>query len=270
MAVKRVLFVSQGIEPYIDATYESKIGRGLPLSMQEKGVDARVFMPKYGLINERKRRLHEVIRLSGQNIVIGRNEQPLTIRVSSIPEFHMQTYFIMNDHYFGRKHFLTDEEGKYFPDNDDRAIFYARGVMETVKNLSWSPEVVHCHGWISCLVPVFLKKFYVNNPLFANTKVVYSVYSDHAVKSVSRNFVNKLNKSGIPLEDAELYAKVNYEDTLKLAINYSDGIVISHKEVSKPIREYIKNLGKPYFEHKENKYGDNYIKLYNNVLEANL
>jgi len=270
MIVKRVLFISQGIEPYLEESHETKIGKHLPLSIQEKGVETRVFMPKYGLINERKRRLHEVIRLSGQNIVIGRNEQPLVIRVSSISELHMHTYFIANDHYFGRKYFLTDEEGKYFSDNDERAIFYARGVLETVKNLNWCPDIVHCHGWISCLVPVFLKKFYADNPFFANSKVVYSVYSDHSSKSVSRNFVNKLNKSGIPLEDAELYTKVNYEDTLKLAINYSDGVVISHKEVSKPIREYIKKLGKPYFKHKENKYGDSYITLYNNVLVANL
>ena len=267
MSVGRILFVNQSIEPYLEATYESKIGKQLPISIQGKGVDTRVFMPKFGLVNEKKHLLHSVIRLSGQNIVIGRHTHPLIIKVSSIPSFRMQTYFIVNDHYFGRKDFLTDETGKFFTDNDERAIFYARGVMETVKNLSWRPDIIHCHGWISCLVPIFLKKFYVDNPFFANAKVIYSVYDDHASKNVSRSFVSKLHKSGIPLEDAERYEKIDYETALKLAIEYSDGVVISSKNVSKGIREHIALLEKPFFEHKENKYAEKYLELYQLIME---
>ena len=267
MAVERVLFVNQGIIPYLDPSHESEIGRYLPLSMQERGIDTRVFMPKYGLISERKNQLHEVIRLSGQHININKTAHPLVIKVSSIPALHMQTYFIYNEHFFGRKHFLTDKDGKYFSDNDERAIFYARGVMETVKNLSWNPDIIHCHGWISSLIPIFLKKFYAINPLFSNTKVVFSVYSDHASKSVSRTFVNKLSKSGIPAEDATLYKQTNYETSLQLAIDYSDGVVISHKDVSDAIRSHIANSNKPFFEHQENEYGDNYLELYNSVVD---
>jgi starch synthase len=268
MAVERVLFVNQGIEPYVDVSYESKIGKHLPLNIQEKGVDTRIFMPKYGLVSEKKQLLHEVIRLSGQTIVINRAEHPLTIKVSSIPALKLQTYFIVNDHYFGsRKQFMTDEAGKPFSDNDERAIFYARGVMETVKSLSWTPDIIHCHGWISCLVPVFLKKFYVNNPIFSNTKVVFSVYGDHSAKTVGRITEKKLNKSGIPLEDAERYKQIDYETALKLAIEYADGVVVSQKTVSKSIREHIAKLNKPVFEHRENRYGDSYMKLYQKVVE---
>ena len=267
MAAERVLFVNQGIIPYLETSYESEIGRYLPLSMQERGIDTRVFMPKYGVISERKNLLHEVIRLSGQNIIINNNSHSLIIKVSSIPAIHMQIYFIHNEHYFGRKYLLTDKTGKYFSDNDERAIFYARGVMETVKNLAWSPDIIHCHGWISCLVPVFLRKLYVDSPFFSNTKIVFSVYGDHASKSVSRSFATKLSRSGIPLASAEGYKKVDYETSLKLAIDYSDGVVISHESVSDSIRAHITDSNKPFFEHQENEYGEPYLELYNQIMD---
>jgi len=237
------------------------------LRMQERGIDTRVFMPKYGVISERKNLLHEVIRLSGQNIIINNNPYPLIIKVSSIPAIHMQIYFIHNEHYFGRKYLLTDKMGKYFADNDERAMFYARGVMETVKNLAWSPDIIHCHGWISCLVPIFMKKLYVDSPFFSNTKIVFSVYGDHDSKNVSRSFANKLSRSGIPSEDAEAYKGVDYEASLKLAIDYSDGVVISHENVSEGIREHIANSNKPFFEHQENEYGEPYLELYNRIVD---
>ena len=265
MAVERVLFVNLGIEPYMDESHESLIGKHLPIKMQEKGIDTRVFMPKYGLVNERKNLLHEVIRLSGQNIIINKNDHPLVIKVSSMPTLRMQTYFIHNEHFFGRKHYLTDKGGKHFMDNDERAIFYARGVMETVKNLSWSPDVIHCHGWISSLVPIFLKKLYALNPLFADAKVVFSVYNDHAPVGVSRTFANKLTKSGIPSEDADRYKQSNYEDTLRLAIDYSDGVIISHKEVSKSVRDHITESKKPFIEHHGKNYADSYLELYHRI-----
>ena len=270
MAIERILFVNQGIEPYVEESHESVIGKYLPLNVQEKGIETRVFMPKYGLINERKNLLHEVIRLSGQNIIINKNDHPLVIKVSSIQTLRMQTYFIHNEHYFGRKHFLTDKAGKHFPDNDERAIFYARGVLETVKNLGWCPDIIHCHGWIACLVPVFLKKLYAINPLFSQSKIIYSVYNDHAGSNVSRTFANKLAKSGIPLEDADRYKQTSYEAALKLAIDYSDGVVISHQEVSNGIRSHVADSNKPFIEHQEKDYTDSYIELYQRIVDNNV
>ena len=265
MPVERVLFVNQGITPYVEASYESKIGRDLPISILEKGVDARIFMPKYGFINDKKSFLHEVIRLSSQNLVVNTRSRPLIIKVTSIPTWQRHIYFVYNEYYFDRMQMMTDPRGMLFSDNDERAIFYACGVFETIRNLGWSPDIIHCHGWISCLVPLLLKKFYSDNPLFSKTKVVYSVYADHAKKSLSLRFGKKLNELGIPLEDASRYRGVSYETALKLAIDYSDGVVIAHEKVSKEIREHIAKVHKPTIEHRENKYGNYYLKLYNRV-----
>jgi starch synthase len=264
MSVERVLFVNQEITPYVEASYMSIIGRYLPQSILEQGVDIRTFMPRYGLINERRNQLHEVIRLSGQNIIINDNDHPLVIKVASIQSIRMQTYFIDNEEFFKRKAMLYDKAGKFYPDNDERAIFYARGVIETVKNLGWSPDVIHCHGWISSLVPLFMKKIYADNPLFTNSKIIYSVYNDSFDKAL-RSLSPKLKSSGIPAKDADLYKQATYETTTKLAVDYSDAVVI-YKDVDEDICSYIEKSGKPYFRHKEEQYGEEYLSLYNSIV----
>ena len=175
MEKQKILFVSQEIYPYLPETEMSVIGRYLPQGIQEKKREIRAFMPRYGSINERRNQLHEVIRLSGMNIIIDDSDHSLLIKVASIQSGRMQVYFIDNEDFFHRKGILTDKDGKYYPDNDERAIFFARGVLETVKKLRWSPELVHCHGWITSLVPLYLKHAFKEDPLFAKSKVVYSV-----------------------------------------------------------------------------------------------
>ena len=155
--VKRVLFVSSEIYPYLPESPIGRIGRFLPQGVQERKREIRSFMPRYGCINERKNQLHEVIRLSGMNIVISEIDRPLVIKVASISSARMQVYFIDNDDYFHRKQIYCDENGKFFEDNGERAIFFARGVLETVKKLRWAPDVIHCHGWISHILPLYLK-----------------------------------------------------------------------------------------------------------------
>lgn len=264
MSVERVLFVNQEITPYVEASYMSIIGRYLPQSILEQGIDIRTFMPRYGLINERRNQLHEVIRLSGQNIIINDNDHPLVIKVASIQSIRMQTYFIDNEDFFRRKAMLFDKANKFYPDNDERAIFYARGVIETVKNLGWSPDVIHCHGWISSLVPLYMKKIYADNPLFTNSKIIYSVYNDSFDKAL-RSLSPKLKASGIPDKDADLYKQASYEATTKLAVDYSDAVVI-YKDVDKDICSYIEKSGKPHFYHKDEQYGDEYVSLYNSIV----
>ena len=265
MSVERILFVNQEITPYVEASYMSIIGRYLPQSILEKGIDIRTFMPRYGIINERRNQLHEVIRLSGQNIIINGNDHMLIIKVASIQSIRMQTYFIDNEEFFKRKFMLYEKVGKFFPDNDERAIFYARGVVETVKNLGWSPDVIHCHGWISCLVPLFVKEIYKDNPLFANSKIVYSVYDDTFDKTL-RSLSSKLKASGIPANVASLYKQATFESTTKLAIDYSDAVIISHKDADENICSYVSESKKPYFRHTEEQYGDEYISLYNSIM----
>jgi starch synthase len=224
-------------------------------------------MPRYGLVSERKNQLHEVIRLSGQNIIIKDTDHPLIIKVASIQSVRMQTYFIDNELYFHRKHILFDKNNNFFSDNDERAIFFAKGVLETVKNLGWSPDIVHCHGWISSFVPLYLKTIYIDNPLFAHSKVIYSVYNDSFNRKLNRSLTNKLKSTAIPSKDAALYKQADYESTTKLAINYSDAVVIGQDDIDEKIKSYILNSEKITFQHPQDNYASDYISLYERVLE---
>ena len=171
----KVLFVSQEIFPYLESSTIGNIARHLPQGTQEKGKEIRTFMPRFGVVNERRNQLHEVIRLSGMNLIIDESDHPLIIKVASIQAARMQVYFIDNEEYFQRKHTTHDADNNFFQDNDDRTIFFCRGVLETVKKLGWAPDIIHCHGWMSSLIPLFVKTAYREDPIFRNARVVYSV-----------------------------------------------------------------------------------------------
>ncbi|HQB20613.1 MAG TPA: glycogen/starch synthase [Bacteroidales bacterium] len=267
MSKHKILFVNQEITPYLEETYMSKIGRYLPQTIQESGIDIRIFMPRYGLVSERKNQLHEVIRLSGQNIIIKDVDHPLIIKVASIQSVRMQTYFIDNELYFDRKFILHDKNGKFFSDNDERAIFYAKGVIETVKNLGWAPDIIHCNGWISCLVPLYIKTAYKDNPLFTNSKVIYSVYNDKFDKKLNRSFTSKLKSTMIPNKEAAKYKDATYLSTTKLAIEHSDAVVIGEEDIDASIKAFIAKSGKINFVHPQDNFGSDYIALYERVLE---
>ena len=175
---EKILFVNSEIFPYLPESPIADIGRYLPQGIQERKKEIRSFMPKYGCINERKNQLHEVIRLSGMNIIINDVDRPLVIKVASISAARMQVYFIDNEDYFKRKQIDRDDDGNFFNDNGERAIFFARGVLETVKKLRWAPDVIHCQGWITQILPLYLKKMYKDDPIFANSKIVLSLYDD--------------------------------------------------------------------------------------------
>ncbi|MDD3567348.1 MAG: glycogen/starch synthase [Bacteroidales bacterium] len=241
----KVLFVSQEITPYLDENEMSLIGRNLPQGIQEKGREIRTFMPRWGCINERRNQLHEVIRLSGMNLVINDADHPLIIKVASIQSARMQVYFIDNEDYFQRKATLTDEKGNYYPDNDERAIFFARGVMETVKKLRWAPDIVHCHGWFSSMIPILVKQTYREDPIFAKAKVVYSVYNDTFTPALDPQIKSKLQLENITKKDLELLNTPDYTNLTKFALKYSDGIIFGNPKVDPKIDEHIKSLNKP-------------------------
>ena len=179
MEKTKVLFVHQEITPYLDENPISLVGRNLPEGIQMKGKEIRIFMPRFGSINERRNQLHEVIRLSGMNLIINDTDHPLIIKVASIQKARMQIYFIDNDDFFTkRKSTITDKDGVFFEDNDDRTVFFSRGVIETIRKLNWSPDIIHCHGWMSALIPIYIKKAFRDNPLFNESKIVYSLYDD--------------------------------------------------------------------------------------------
>jgi starch synthase len=184
-------------------------------------------MPKYGNINERRHQLHEVIRLSGMNLVINDMDMPLIIKVASIPKERIQVYFIDNDEYFKRKATFTDAKGLLFPDNDERAIFFAKGVVETVKKLNWTPDIIHVHGWMASLLPLYLKKFYTDEPLFSESKIVTSVYKKSFEGSLDKDLSKKISFDGISQEDLAVLENPDYNNLLKVAANHSDAIILA-------------------------------------------
>ena len=258
MAKKKILFINQEITPYVPETEMSIMGKALPQAIQEKGHEIRTFMPKWGNINERRGQLHEVIRLSGMNLIINDTDHPLIIKVASIQQARVQVYFIDNDDYFAKRQMEKDEMGNDYPDNGERAIFFARGVLETVKKLRWVPDIIHCQGWMSAVVPLYIKTAYHDEPSFANTKVVTSL------------FTNTLHKKCVEFRDAkaELLADYNdnfdFEEMGKLAIDYSDGVVLASPNVDDMLVNYTNEKNIPLLGYQED-FADAYEEFYNQI-----
>lgn len=268
MEKKKVLFISQEITPYLPESEISETGRYLPQGIQERGKEIRTFMPRYGCVNERRNQLHEVIRLSGMNLVINDTDHPLIIKVASIQAARMQVYFIDNEDYFHRKSVLRDKEEQEFADNDERAIFFARGVLETVIKLRWAPDIIHCHGWFTGMVPLFLKKFYKDNPLFEKSKVIYSAYEDSFENSLNANVADKISEDGvIKPADIEVLGNPTFENLSRLAIDYSDATIKGSENINEEVEQYMKATGKPFldFQPKET-YIDAYSDFYDKIL----
>ena len=241
----RVLFVNSEIFPYMPETDISVLGRFLPQGIQESGREIRSFMPRYGTVNERRNQLHEVIRLSGMNLIINNCDRPLVIKVSSISSARMQVYFIDNEDYFHRKFIYRDAEGNDFKDNDERAVFFARGVLETVKKLRWKPDIVHCQGWISHFVPLYLKKVYHEDPIFTETRVVLSLFNENLGTRLSDNLVDKILGESLSRDDVALIEEPTGINLAKLAIRYADGIVAGVPSLDPALDGFIKEMGLP-------------------------
>ncbi|MCX6231854.1 MAG: glycogen/starch synthase [Bacteroidetes bacterium] len=267
MSKGRILFVTQEITPYLKESHMANIGRFLPQGIQEMGKEIRTFMPRFGNINERRNQLHEVIRLSGMNLIINDHDHPLIIKVASIQSARMQIYFIDNEDYFQRKAVFADKNNVFYNDNDERIIFFSRGVIETVKKLSWSPEIIHCHGWMTSLIPLYIKKAVKDNPLFSDTKVVISLYDDDFNETLNNDFAEKIKLPGITSKDTKQYKTATFVNVMKAAIDFSDGIIVGSEIVNKEVLSYAKNSGKPILSYQpKDKYIPAYAKFYDEVL----
>ncbi len=241
-SIHKVLFVNSEMSPYLPENGISNIGRVLPQGIQERKKEIRCFMPKYGSINERKHQLHEVIRLSGMNIIISDVDRPLIIKVASIPAARIQVYFIDNEDYFRRKQTTRDSDGNLFWDNDERAIFFARGVLETVKKLRWAPDIIHCQGWISHLLPVYLKKSYKDDPIFSSSKVVTSLYNELSSDTFSESFAKKALFGGVSSEDLSFLEKPDGINLAKTAARFSDGVIFGTADLDSELKNYCSSL----------------------------
>ena len=245
MKDKRVLFVSSEVVPYLPENDMSTMSFEVPKMINSTGGQTRIFMPRFGNINERRHQLHEVIRLSGLNMVVNDLDMPLIIKVASIPKERMQVYFIDNEDYFKRKAMYSDEDGKLFDDNDERTIFFAKGVIETVKKLNWAPDIIHINGWMASLLPLYLKNYYGNEPLFKNSKIITTIYNNDFEKQLDKSMIKKVMFDGIDEDKVELLKKPNYNNLIKLAVMYSDGIIIGSENVSDELLEFTEKIDKP-------------------------
>ncbi len=249
MSKPKILYISQEITPYLPTTDLATLGQKLPQSIQEHGYEVRTFMPKYGIINERRNQLHEVIRLSGMNIIIDDSDHPLIIKVATLQPARMQVYFVDNDDYF-QHHAVSDLEIRETPDdNDERIMFFVRGVIETVKKLRWEAAIIHNIGWITALAPLYLKNSYNDDPSFRSSKIVYSLVSDRFDGTLDSRFVEKLKMDGFTDEmlkplieagDAPDYIALN-----KIAIDHADAVAVADENVDESLIEYAKQSGKP-------------------------
>ncbi|MBJ6367548.1 glycogen/starch synthase [Snuella sedimenti] len=264
MKDKRILYVSSEVVPYLPETEISSMSFEAPRLVNQQGGQIRIFMPRYGNINERRHQLHEVIRLSGINLVINDLDMPLIIKVASIPKERIQVYFIDNDEYFKRKATLTDEDGSLFSDNDERAIFFAKGVIETVKKLNWAPDVIHIHGWLASLLPLYLKEYYNGEPLFNESKIVTSIYNQSFEDTLNKDMFNKIKFDNIDETAFKDLTEPSYNNLMKVAIDYSDALTIGSEVIPDTLKTYLETSKKPVLEYKsQDEFGDAYTDFLN-------
>jgi starch synthase len=265
MKDKRVLYVSSEVLPYLPETEMSSMSFEAARKAHHKGVQTRIFMPRYGVINERRYQLHEVIRLSGMNLIVNDMDMPLIIKVASIPKERMQVYFIDNEEYFKRKATFKDENAELFTDNDERAIFFAKGVIETVKKLNWAPDIIHVHGWMASLLPLYLKEYYKDDPLFADSKIVTSLYSSDFEGALNSSLIDKVKFDNISDDKAEILKVPNHLNIMKSAIANSDGVIKASEDLSNELSEFISAQNMPSLEFlSEDTFADAYLDFYTN------
>jgi len=267
MSKKKVLIVTQEMDPYTALSEMSEISRNLAQYIQENGIEIRVLMPRFGTINERRHRLHEVVRLSGMNIIVDDDDFPLIIKVASLPEARMQIYFLDNEDFFRRKGVFEDESGEPFEDNADRVVFFCKGVIETVKKFGWSPDIVHCHGWMTSLIPLYLKTAYKADPLFQHSKIVYSIYPDNFDKMITNNFLAKATINNLTTSDLDAYQNGTGVTLHKGAIAFSDAVILGSESISDSVKKIVYDADKPVLEYIKEDYLPAYVDFYQSLLE---
>jgi len=262
MSKLRILYVASEINPFLQTSEVADFVRKLPQAMQEKGMEIRILVPRFGLINERKNRLHEVVRLSGINISVGDEEKPLVIKVASIPNAKLQVYFIDNEDYFHRKSVFHDKENKFYDDNDERAIFFCKGVIETVKKLGWAPDIVHCNDWMTSLIPLYLKTTYKNDPLFKDTKTVFTVYNNGFEHKFNNDLIDKVKMMDIEDSMLSTLESGDYYGFVKIGMEFSDSVIKAEED--KSLNGLFDEMKVETIEKDEN-FTDSYYDLYNEL-----
>jgi len=269
MDKKRVLIVTHEMKPYNILTEIATIANQIPIYMADQGMEVRVLMPRFGMINERRHRLHEVVRLSGINIIIDEDDYPLIIKVASLPGARLQVYFLDNEDYFKRKSVFTDEKGKFYNDNDERMIFFCKGVLETIKKFGWPPDIIHCHGWMTSLIPMYVKTVYKKEPVFLNSKVIYSAYDNSFKETFKKEFQKKaiISKELIKDNDFAPFKKADNTALNVGGVTHSDGVIMAGKNIETTVKNTVKKLKKKTIVSPEENYLATYLDFYKSLMK---
>ncbi|MCP3659296.1 MAG: glycogen synthase [Bacteroidetes bacterium] len=230
MSNLRILFVANEVDPFLNDSFVSKLIRDLAKEVRSKEAEVRVLVPKFGVINDRKSKLHEVVRLSGININVGNEDKPLIIKVASIREERIQVYFIDNEEYFKRKLIFKDKQGKFLKNNSEKLIFFSKGILETIKQLEWSPNVIHCNGWFSSLVPMYIKTLYKNEPVFKDSKCIFTIYNNQFEQGLLSEDMLQKEPQLINEDILTKEGKIDYFKMLALGARYSDIVTRSYND----------------------------------------
>ena len=266
MKGKKILYISSEVIPYMPQTEIATMTYSLPKTVNENGGQTRIFIPKYGIINERRHQLHEVIRLSGINLIIDDMDMPLILKVASIPKERMQVYFIDSEDYFKGRLVEKDKNSKLYKDNDERAIFFAKGVIETIKKLNWAPDLIHVHGWIASLLPLYLKNFYNEEPMFEKTKVVVSLYENEIKGKLDKKIVEKLKFDEIRDKSLTILDNPTYENLYKISLALADGVIFT-SDIKSAYKDVLKKIKIPVLEcFLKQDFEQEYLDFYNKFL----
>jgi starch synthase len=272
MGKGRILFVSQEIMPFLPENEISYLGRYLPSYVQEKGREIRVFMPRFSSVNERKNQLHEVIRLSGMNLIVNNADHQLIIKVGSIPTARMQVYFIDNEEYFTRHKGFYDDKGKFCADNDERMLFFGRGTLEAVRKLAWQPHLIHFTGWFSCMIPFYLRRINKENAFFSGTKTVFTLCNDSFKGDFGSEMERKLKADGATAKDLRLFENLDYNTLTRAAITYAHGIVVASPDVDPELLAFARENKKNIVDYNPDKavFYEQINKLYDTIIGSNI
>ena len=266
-AKKRILFIANEMSPYLELTDFSEVVNKLAIKANDNNFEVRCIMPRFGSINERRHRLHEVVRLSGINVSVDNEDFPLQIKVASLPNARLQVYFLDNEDLFKRKFVFTDDKEKWYDDNGLRTIFFCKGALETVKKFGWPPDVIHCSGWMTGLIPAYLKTVYKKEPVFAHSKVMYTIGQTTFNEKLGSDFIQKaLIHPSIKEKDLEPYKENNNIAMFRGGATYADAISFGSDTIDKKlVDEFSKVRGKKTIPYNAESDLTEYLQLYGDL-----
>jgi starch synthase len=264
---KRILFIANEMSPYLELTEFAEMVNKLAVKANESGMEVRCIMPRFGTINERRHRLHEVVRLSGINVSIAGDDYPLVIKVASLPSARLQVYFLDNEDYFKRKFVFADEHENWFDDNDLRTVLYCKGALETLRKFGWPPDIIHCSGWMTGLIPMFIKTAYKKEPVFGNCKIVYTIGENTFTDKIGPDFLNLAAiNDNVTKKDLDFYKEGNNMAMFRGGAAFADAITFGAPNVDKKlVDEFAKAKGKKVLLYDETSDLTNYLHLYNEL-----